>query len=172
MCAAPKGNQYWKIRSKHGRDKKFTSPQDLWETCCCYFEWVEKHPLYSAELVKYQGKASIKRIPKMRAMTISGLCLYLGISRQTWGGYREDEGFSDITTRVEDVIYTQKFEGAAAEMLNPNIIARDLGLKDSQSVEHDIPENAVMVVPGIASVEDWNKAATKQQRQLKTDVKK
>jgi hypothetical protein len=29
-----------------------------------------------------------------------------------------------------DIIYTQKFTGAAAGFLNPNIIARDLGLKE------------------------------------------
>jgi hypothetical protein len=30
------------------------------------------------------------------------------------------------------VIYEQKFTGAAADLLNPNIIARDLGLADKQ----------------------------------------
>jgi len=31
--------------------------------------------------------------------------------------------------------YTQKFEGAAANLFNANIIARDLGLKDKQQYE-------------------------------------
>lgn len=26
---APKGNQFWKLRSKHGRDKLFSSPEIL-----------------------------------------------------------------------------------------------------------------------------------------------
>jgi hypothetical protein len=33
---------------------------------------------------------------------------------------------------VEEIIRTQKFEGASADLLNPNIIARDLGLADKQ----------------------------------------
>jgi hypothetical protein len=51
----PKGNQFWKIRSSHGRNPIFAKPDDLWEACCQYFEWVDKHPLTAAELVKYQG---------------------------------------------------------------------------------------------------------------------
>ena len=38
---------------------------------------------------------------------------------------------------MEQIIRTQKFEGAAAELLNPNIIARDLGLADRS--EHSGP---------------------------------
>lgn len=72
----------------------------------------------------------------MRAMTISGLCLFLDITQETWWQYRQKEGFSEIVTRAEEVIRNQKFTGAAAELLNPNIIARDLGLRDKQDHEH------------------------------------
>ena len=37
---------------------------------------------------------------------------------------------------IEKIIYRQKFEGAAAGLLNANIIARDLGLRDKQDVDH------------------------------------
>lgn len=33
---------------------------------------------------------------------------------------------------MEEIIRTQKFEGASADLLNPNIIARDLGLAEKQ----------------------------------------
>ncbi|EOI7007498.1 terminase small subunit [Salmonella enterica subsp. enterica serovar Kentucky] len=36
-----------------------------------------------------------------------------------------DEDFCGVTTRAEQVIYDQKFSGAAADLLNANIIARD-----------------------------------------------
>ena len=45
------------------------------------------------------------------------------------------EGFSDITTRAEEIIYDQKFSGAAADLLHANIIARDLGLKEQSQIE-------------------------------------
>ena len=44
MCAAPKGNQFWKLRSKHGRDKLFATPDLLWEAACEYFAYCDKHP--------------------------------------------------------------------------------------------------------------------------------
>lgn len=69
-------------------------------------------------------------------MTISGLCIFLDISMQTWLDYKGRKDFIDITTRVENIIYNQKFTGAAADLLNANIIARDLGLKDESKVDH------------------------------------
>ena len=73
-------------------------------------------------------------LPKMRAMTIGGLCIFLDIDRTTWIEYASREGFSQVTTRVEAVIRDQKFTGASAGLLNPNIIARDLGLADKSEV--------------------------------------
>lgn len=132
--AAPKGNQFWKARSSHGRKPKFKSPEDLWGACCEYFEWVEANPLKASELVKFQGKYKTAKLNKMRAMTIAGLCIFLDITEECWGDYRARKGFSEVTTRVDKIIRTQKFEGAAAELLNPSIIARDLGLADKKEL--------------------------------------
>jgi DNA-packaging protein gp3 len=71
-------------------------------------------------------------VPKMRAMSIGGLCIFLDIARPTWGEYRKKDDFSVVCTRVEETIRAQKFEGASAELLNPSIIARDLGLAERQ----------------------------------------
>ena len=43
--AAPKNNDFWKFRSKHGRDKLFESPELLWEEACKYFQWIKDNPL-------------------------------------------------------------------------------------------------------------------------------
>ena len=50
---APKGNQFWKARAKHGRDKIFKTPDALWKAACEYFEWVDDNPL--EEAIVYQG---------------------------------------------------------------------------------------------------------------------
>lgn len=136
--AAPKGNQFWKARTKHGRDRLFADHHALWEACCEYFQWVEDNPLYESETVKFQGSASLIEVPKMRAMTLAGLCLFLNVTRETWGQWRKQDDFSDVVTRVEDVIYSQKFSGAAADLLNANIIARDLGLADKTEVKQSV----------------------------------
>lgn len=130
--AAPKGNQFWKARSSHGRAPIFASPDELWEAASEYFEWVEKNPLWEDKVTSFQGVNTHEPVAKMRAMTIMGLCIFLDISDETWANYRERDGFVGVTTRIDRIIRTQKFEGASADLLNPNIIARDLGLADKQ----------------------------------------
>lgn len=132
--AAPKGNQFWKARTKHGRDKLFASADVLWSACCEYFDWVEKHPLWEAKPFHHQGVIVTAKVAKMRAMTLDGLCIFLDVDRKTWSNWRDDQDFLPVITRVEAVIRDQKFSGAAADLLNANIIARDLGLKDGQDL--------------------------------------
>jgi len=120
------------MRSSHGRKPIFTDPDQLWGACCEYFDYVVNTPLMAAELVKHAGKYKTAKLPKMRAMTLTGLCLFLDISQETWGQYRKQKDFSEVCTRAEGHIFDYKFCGAAAELLNPAIIARDLGLADKK----------------------------------------
>lgn len=140
--AAPKGNKFWKVRAKHGRKKLFSSPDVLWDSCVQYFEWVDANPLKEEKVFHTDGRITRADISKMRAMTISGLCIFLDIDQTTWGDYRKNKDFSLVTTRAEEIIRTQKFTGAAADMLNANIIARDLGLSDKREHTGD-PDNPI-----------------------------
>ena len=133
---APFGNRFWEARSSHGRAPKFESPEVLWNACCEYFKWVEDNPLYEYKAFAFQGVVTQEAIPKMRAMTLTGLCLFLDISDDTWRNYRAQNDFLGVTRAAEKFIYEQKFSGAAADLLNANIIARDLGLKDTATVDH------------------------------------
>lgn len=130
--AAPQGNRFWEARSSHGRKPIFETPDDLWDAATQYFAWVDDNPLYESELVKFQGEAKAVDVAKMRAMTLSGLCIFLDIARRTWDDYAKRDDFMPVVNQVEEIIRTQKFEGASADLLNPNIIARDLGLADKQ----------------------------------------
>jgi DNA-packaging protein gp3 len=130
--AAPKGNRFWEARSSHGRDPIFKTPEDLWNASVEYFEWVENNPLYESKPFAYQGIVVQEPVAKMRAMTIMGLCNFLDISMDAWAQYRKREDFIGVVSRVEQIIRQQKFEGASADLLNPNIIARDLGLAEKQ----------------------------------------
>lgn len=133
--AAPRGNQFWKLVKNPGRPKDFTDPTELWDEACKYFDWCDKNPLKAYE---WNGKDPVRcDLEKMRAYTIKGLCLFLNIDESTLYRYETEEShkdFRNVVTRVKDVIYTQKFEGASAGLLNPNIIARELGLADKKEL--------------------------------------
>ena len=131
------------MRSKHGRDKLFASSDALWEACCEYFEWVEENPLYEDKVFAFQGVTFHEPQAKMRAMTINGICIFLDIDMSTWQDWRKDKDFSFVVTRAEKIIYEQKFTGAAADLLNPNIIARDLGLSDKSSIDHQSSDGSM-----------------------------
>lgn len=133
--AAPLGNEYWKLRSRHGRDTEYT-PDELFNEANKYFEFCQTNPLQEEQIVKYKESYEKVGVSKMRPFTIQGLCNYLEISEDTFANYSKKEDFIGITTRIRQIIYNQKFEGAAAGFLNPNIIARDLGLVDKKEVDN------------------------------------
>ena len=135
---APTGNQFWKLRSKHGRDKIFQTPELLWEACIEYFEATDARKWYKTE---FNGKDAIEcHVPTETPYTWTGLYLFLDIEHTTWQRYEAREEFSAIAARVRNIIYTQKFEGAAVGAFNPVIVSRDLGLKDSTSTDLNIKQ--------------------------------
>lgn len=163
MCAAPVGNQFWKLRSKHGRDKLFETPELLLQACEEYFNWVDAHPWYKVEQLKKayqedaidkQGKATkrwvtVTKVPTARPYTIEGLCRYLRCNTLWFRQFeaslkgKDDElskDFSSVCSHVREVIYQQKFEGAAVGAFSPSIIQRDLGLRDNQDVKISNPD--------------------------------
>lgn len=144
--AAPKGNNFWEARSSHGRKPIFERPEFLWVAACEYFHWVSNNPLWEVKVSHFQGSPVEMDIPKMRAMTIKSLCLFLDISYSCWLEYGKRENYVETVTRIVDVIYDQKFGGAASGMLNPNIIARDLRLKDTTAHELSGPNGTPLKV--------------------------
>ena len=140
--AAPEGNQFWKLRSKHGRDKLWENPQLLWDACTEYFEATDARKW---KKVEFNGKDAIKcEVPTDTPYTLTGLFVFLDSNHQTWNLYREREDFVAVVTRVEQIIYTQKFEGAAVGAFNSNIIARELGLTDKKDISHKgIPDTNI-----------------------------
>lgn len=126
---APLGNKFWLLRSSHGRNPIFATPQDLWDAACQYFEWVEANPLKEDKAFSTKDDGIIHtEINLMRAMTIGGMCVFIGISKIAWFQYSRRKGFVETCAEIDEIIRSQKFAGAAAGLLNAAIIARDLGL--------------------------------------------
>lgn len=134
---APKGNKFWELRSEHGRDKLFSSPELLWQAACEYFQWCDDNPWEKVETMVKSSGIDVKTIPTERPYTIEGFCLYCEASRHWWNEFKKakHKDFLEVTTRIDEIIYKQKFEGAAVGAFNANIIARDLGLSEKKEID-------------------------------------
>lgn len=128
--AAPKGNQYWKLAHDWKKPKKY-QPDEILDKAQEYANWCEQNPLYE---LKVFGTGIRMKVPKMRAMTIQGFCLFANIDPGTWDNYSKEEAYFQIIARIKALFYSQKLEGAAADLLNPNIIARELGLSEKTEI--------------------------------------
>jgi hypothetical protein len=130
--AAPIGNQFWKLAPRVGRKLIYQTPVELEADCMEYLEVTSERAITVKDWV---GKDATAVDREMRPpFTIWGLCTFLGMDERSWVNYRNREEFFPICTRVEQIIKTQKFEGASVGIYNANIIARDLGLRDVSDV--------------------------------------
>ncbi|MEB3419916.1 terminase small subunit [Salipiger marinus] len=140
------GNRIWEANPNPGRQPTFADGDELWTAAVEYFEWCHENPLLEDQLVTFQGIATHEPVAKVRALTQRGLCLFLGISMETWRGWRTPDhdlyrpDLADTIDRIEGVIWEQKFTHAAAGLLVHGLIARELGLADKQQHAND-PDN-------------------------------
>lgn len=147
MCAAPRGNSFWKLATKKpGRKRVFKSPKHLKNAALEYFKSVDENPLYESKPHVVSGEIVYSETPKARPYTISGMCVFFRISQETWTLYRKRKEFIGIIAIIEDIMRTQKLEGATAGLFNANIIARELGLTDKSEV-HQTSVMATMKDP-------------------------
>jgi hypothetical protein len=131
---APKGNNYWQFRGKHGTNFSYT-PEDLWNEAVKYFEWISEKTWIKKEAIKSGDMAgTLIDIPTSTPMSVESFCLFADISTQTFRNYESNESsykdFFEVSTRIRQIIESQQFEGATVGAYNPNIIARKLGLVD------------------------------------------
>mgnify|MGYP000400265125 CR=1 FL=1 len=128
---APKNNKFWQLREKHGRDQIYSDPKELLDECYKYFKYCDENPWNKMDAIR-SGKnvGEPIAIPTQRPYTLAGMCVYLGIVKQTWHNMKEKKDFIDVITHVEEVIETNQLEGATVGVYNHNIVARLLGLKE------------------------------------------
>ena len=131
--AAPKGNQFWMLRSKHGKDKNFKTPESLRQACFEFFKEAGELFLNEQNWVGKDGNEVMKYHPI--PFTLQWLCNYLDITITTWGNYKKDNDYLEVCTRAEQIIYIHKFSYAATGFFNHSIIARDLGLADKKELQ-------------------------------------
>lgn len=139
-----KGTQLWRLRAKYAPREIEIDPQKLLETCIDYFEWCLKNPLIEKRVGFSKGEILEADVEHPRAMTIWGLSTFMGITDKTfyeWRRKRDD--LRPVLLWAEQIMKEQKFTGAAAGMLNANIISRELGLLEKVVMESNVPQMVV-----------------------------
>ena len=162
--APPKGNRFWELRdhSKAKRPSKYKNPEDLWEECKKYFKYVDNNPMYETKAFVVKGEVVQEKIPKPIPYTLAGLRLFLGINTDTWNSWRKNRNdLMEVIEKAEQIIWQQKFAGAAADLFNANIISRELGLADKQdhtSSDGSVGTKVAVVLPaapGSLDMDQW-----------------
>ena len=138
-----KGKKYWQKRKKIGRPKEFSTPEELWNEFCAYCAEVDENPIKKAEIIKSGFMAGTTfEVPLARPYNWDGFEDWIFEKRGfvKFNDYKSNkdgryEDYAWVIERIKKVMRTQKFEGAAAGLFNPNIIAYDLGLAAKQIIE-------------------------------------
>lgn len=139
--SAPKGNQFWKLRAKHGNPHRYETPEDLWRVTCEYLELLEDNPIIITKATQHQGCQVDLIEERPRAPTLCGLAAYMGISERTLRrNYSNSKIHAEVMELIKDLMRSDKIEGAAAGVYNPAIIAREVGLSDKTETTHHIPQ--------------------------------
>lgn len=139
--AAPQGNEFWKLRLKHGRDRIIQDPDELWQNACEYFDWCNESPLYE---IDFRGKDLEQvEIPHIRPYSKHEFAIACGTHQwETINDLKKvSKDFFEVVTRIEWVIYSQKFAGASAGFYNARIISQDLGLIQKQEITGPVQIN-------------------------------
>jgi hypothetical protein len=129
---APKGNSFWKSRSKHGRDKLFETPDLLLASAQDYFDLCDENPWKSVKSVTTNNGFSEEEKPIQRPYSLAGWRHYIGASKNWLNEFKKtcSKDFLGVIEEVEEFIANQQWEGATVGVFNANIIARTLGLTD------------------------------------------
>lgn len=165
---APAGNQFWKMRSKHGRDRIFTEPNILLDAAYEYFKYQSDRAWLKKEAVKGgEFTGQIIDVPIASPFSLEGLCLFLGVHTKYLIEFEKglkpndveiDKDFSNIVTHIREVIYLQKSEGAIVGAYNASIIAKQLGLTEKISNEISGPGGKAIETNGSLTVTVVNTA--------------
>jgi len=137
---APEGNEFWKLRLKHGRSREIESPEQLLENFEEYAQWVKDNPFQEQDWV---GKDAIPVIRyKIRPMLKPAFAVACGLS--CWDRINElkkvSNDFLKIVTHIESQMAAHNISGSAAGFLNANIISRVEGLSDKRETSVTVSE--------------------------------
>lgn len=114
------------------------TPDVLWNLACLYFAGEELDTMIKKDFIRSgESAGKIVEMTTTRPFSWTSFGLFLlanGIKGEILNikSNRDDHypEFKEVIARIDNVIYQQKFDGAAIGGFNPQLIIRDLGLAE------------------------------------------
>jgi len=131
--------------------KKIKTAEELYKHFVAYKTYCKNNP----KTENYWSTKQDKQISVSREipLTWDGFDIYLRLNKilSRLSDYKANKDkrydvFAYIIRAIEQEIYNDKYCGAAVGIYQHNIIARDLGLADSQKIDQTITDNRVKIV--------------------------
>jgi len=139
--AAPKGNEFWKLRLKHGRDAIIQSHEQLLENFEQYRQAIFDNPIIEVVWMGKDAEEKDKRhIPPMLKPEFATLC---GLSewRLIEDLKKVSVDFSQAVTHIDHSMSAHNIKYAAVGLLNSNIVSRLEKL--SENIEQKVEVNGI-----------------------------
>lgn len=123
-------------RSENGEELTYNRPKDLLQEAYKYFEWCGDNPWYRQELIKSGSRAGeLIEVPVVRPFTIEGLCVFCGISVDTFCRYETMPDFGQVTVHLREIIRQNQIEGECVGAYNAAVIGRMHGATVRQELD-------------------------------------
>ncbi|MCF0178622.1 MAG: terminase [Bacteroidales bacterium] len=122
---------------------KYT-PEQLFQLAVKYFEWAEGQAIKAIETASHQGIVTESLVHKPRVFTLTAFQLFAGIPEKSYANMRKQPGFDDVCDWIQSVIYEQKYQLASNNIINSNLIGKDLGIDKPQEVNINNASNSVV----------------------------
>lgn len=113
------------------------TPEQLFDLAVKYFTWAEENAIKAAETAAFQGVVSSSKVNKPRVFTISGLALFCCFTQKCFSDWRKKDGYADVMSFIDSVIYEQKFQLAVNGIINSNFAAKEMGIDKPAEVNVD-----------------------------------
>lgn len=124
------------------------TPETVFNLAVKYFSWAESQAIKAIETASYQGVVTENLVHKPRIFTLNGFCLYCGVTASSIQSWRASPGFSEVMAFVDSVIHEQKYQLAAANIINAGFVGKEIGIDKPAEV------NVSSVVNDKQTVED------------------
>lgn len=110
------------------KNPRSLTPEQMFNLAVGYFTFCEEQPICALETASFQGDVYESPVHKTRVFTLRGFLVFAALTPQSYQNFRRDPDYSAICSWIDNVIYEQKYQLAANNLVNASLIGKDIGI--------------------------------------------